>query len=134
MPDANEAKAAWTVLENDAVNRLDLVLATEGTEAAVRNAANTLKTQVQKVAVYGRLLAEQSASKNAIARELATLKLEYVAVIGKRKRLQALEQQALTELERSARLQGEIRSEEHKSELQSQSNLVCRLLLEKKKK
>src|SRR2546427_356915 len=27
-----------------------------------------------------------------------------------------------------------MRSEEHKSELQSQSNLVCRLLLEKKKK
>src|SRR5688572_32182394 len=29
---------------------------------------------------------------------------------------------------------GELRSEEHTSELQSQSNLVCRLLLEKKKK
>src|SRR5688572_32535616 len=29
---------------------------------------------------------------------------------------------------------GEVRSEEHTSELQSQSNLVCRLLLEKKKK
>src|SRR5256886_7095521 len=29
---------------------------------------------------------------------------------------------------------GEERSEEHTSELQSQSNLVCRLLLEKKKK
>src|SRR2546430_2032353 len=29
---------------------------------------------------------------------------------------------------------GGIRSEEHTSELQSQSNLVCRLLLEKKKK
>src|SRR2546430_9095230 len=29
---------------------------------------------------------------------------------------------------------GKIRSEEHTSELQSQSNLVCRLLLEKKKK
>src|SRR5256886_13303983 len=28
---------------------------------------------------------------------------------------------------------GQIRSEEHTSELQSQSNLVCRLLLEKKK-
>src|SRR5688572_33225764 len=28
---------------------------------------------------------------------------------------------------------GEVRSEEHTSELQSQSNLVCRLLLEKKK-
>src|SRR2546430_13338819 len=31
-------------------------------------------------------------------------------------------------------LVGQIRSEEHTSELQSQSNLVCRLLLEKKKK
>src|SRR2546430_3785665 len=30
--------------------------------------------------------------------------------------------------------QGKGRSEEHTSELQSQSNLVCRLLLEKKKK
>src|SRR5688572_33240687 len=29
---------------------------------------------------------------------------------------------------------GYVRSEEHTSELQSQSNLVCRLLLEKKKK
>src|SRR5688572_32537830 len=32
------------------------------------------------------------------------------------------------------RLSSPIRSEEHTSELQSQSNLVCRLLLEKKKK
>src|SRR5688572_31581089 len=32
------------------------------------------------------------------------------------------------------RLQRTFRSEEHTSELQSQSNLVCRLLLEKKKK
>src|SRR5688572_32699295 len=31
-------------------------------------------------------------------------------------------------------LDGGVRSEEHTSELQSQSNLVCRLLLEKKKK
>src|SRR3989475_3573180 len=33
-----------------------------------------------------------------------------------------------------ARLRVATRSEEHTSELQSQSNLVCRLLLEKKKK
>src|SRR5438270_7699961 len=32
------------------------------------------------------------------------------------------------------RLSSELRSEEHTSELQSQSNLVCRLLLEKKKR
>src|SRR5688572_32044248 len=36
---------------------------------------------------------------------------------------------------RKARIEPhELRSEEHTSELQSQSNLVCRLLLEKKKK
>src|SRR5688572_31982835 len=34
----------------------------------------------------------------------------------------------------SWRLRPSVRSEEHTSELQSQSNLVCRLLLEKKKK
>src|SRR2546430_10240900 len=36
--------------------------------------------------------------------------------------------------ERSRGVRTELRSEEHTSELQSQSNLVCRLLLEKKKK
>src|SRR2546430_15825799 len=35
---------------------------------------------------------------------------------------------------RSGSTVGTVRSEEHTSELQSQSNLVCRLLLEKKKK
>src|SRR2546430_2999254 len=35
---------------------------------------------------------------------------------------------------RDPRLEQELRSEEHTSELQSQSNLVCRLLLEKKKR
>src|SRR2546430_8529749 len=34
---------------------------------------------------------------------------------------------------RSGLYAGQLRSEEHTSELQSQSNLVCRLLLEKKK-
>src|SRR5688572_32104562 len=34
---------------------------------------------------------------------------------------------------RSSEAAGALRSEEHTSELQSQSNLVCRLLLEKKK-
>src|SRR2546427_8176837 len=37
-------------------------------------------------------------------------------------------------LDITARKRAEQRSEEHTSELQSQSNLVCRLLLEKKKK
>src|SRR2546427_1246781 len=42
---------------------------------------------------------------------------------------------AQTALQQSERPHGGLRrSEEHTSELQSQSNLVCRLLLEKKKK
>src|SRR5205085_11667377 len=36
--------------------------------------------------------------------------------------------------QKNERSRGKDRSEEHTSELQSQSNLVCRLLLEKKKK
>src|SRR2546430_12349849 len=46
-------------------------------------------------------------------------------------------QQELDIAEREGRFEEEgwrVRSEEHTSELQSQSNLVCRLLLEKKKK
>src|SRR2546430_10935001 len=39
-----------------------------------------------------------------------------------------------TDSEQVPRGKGEKRSEEHTSELQSQSNLVCRLLLEKKKR
>src|SRR2546430_4491306 len=38
------------------------------------------------------------------------------------------------DLDRLAAMAAKRRSEEHTSELQSQSNLVCRLLLEKKKK
>src|SRR5690554_2991546 len=39
-----------------------------------------------------------------------------------------------TELERALSKHSEVRSEEHTSELQSRPHLVCRLLLEKKKK
>src|SRR5256886_13721179 len=44
----------------------------------------------------------------------------------------ALGKQLAQEVERQAKIIDD-RSEEHTSELQSQSNLVCRLLLEKKK-
>src|SRR5688572_31629938 len=40
----------------------------------------------------------------------------------------------IKEVARSGDTEDIVRSEEHTSELQSQSNLVCRLLLEKKKK
>src|SRR2546427_4529381 len=46
----------------------------------------------------------------------------------------ARRERRLPECHRSKDQHGKQRSEEHTSELQSQSNLVCRLLLEKKKK
>src|SRR2546430_13389592 len=42
------------------------------------------------------------------------------------------EREAEAEVTRAMRFRTSLRSEEHTSELQSQSNLVCRLLLEKK--
>src|SRR3989475_7979739 len=45
-----------------------------------------------------------------------------------------LEEARIRDLVAQGVLECEFRSEEHTSELQSQSNLVCRLLLEKKKK
>src|SRR2546427_8001061 len=45
-----------------------------------------------------------------------------------------LEAELVREVLHQRHFVGPVRSEEHTSELQSQSNLVCRLLLEKKKK
>src|SRR2546426_8884293 len=54
---------------------------------------------------------------------------------GQGRLVQKLVQQRLAEvLDLSAILGAQMRSEEHTSELQSPCNLVCRLLLEKKKK
>src|SRR2546430_9905405 len=49
------------------------------------------------------------------------------------RRAEAADEEALASIRRRAILALAVRSEEHTSELQSQSNLVCRLLLEKKK-
>src|SRR5256886_7684523 len=56
-------------------------------------------------------------------------------VVGQREIFRAVERRVDERSHASAApvLNARIRSEEHTSELQSQSNLVCRLLLEKKK-
>src|SRR5688572_32476357 len=56
-----------------------------------------------------------------------------ICLAAERKLPQFREEVRRLELE-AADFLAELRSEEHTSELQSQSNLVCRLLLEKKKK
>src|SRR2546427_5714852 len=61
-------------------------------------------------------------------------RLEGVSAYRTRKKIFAQERTVLVTFN-EALLEGQLqRSEEHTSELQSQSNLVCRLLLEKKKK
>src|SRR5690606_42079404 len=83
----------------------------------------TLFRSVFQVRQQGALLAQQHAHLNA-ARQLLLGRVGQQAVAGHRDQLR----------ERGG-LQGEVRqrSEEHTSELQSRENLVCRLLLEKKK-
>src|SRR5947207_10862081 len=61
---------------------------------------------------------------------------EEVAFVERATGLELPNYEALSEIESSSRLRavnGALRSEEHTSELQSHSDLVCRLLLEKKK-
>src|SRR2546427_4395553 len=70
--------------------------------------------------------------------EIYTLSLhDALPISGRRAGLTSDERQRLKQLEREnvelKRANEILRSEEHTSELQSQSNLVCRLLLEKKK-
>lgn len=107
MPDAAEAKAAWSALEVDIVNRLDLVLADKEAEAEVKKAAAEFKSKVQRVAIYGRLLAEQAAAKGAIARELGAVKLEALGMIAKRQRLEALNQEIANQAGTRERLRAE---------------------------
>src|SRR2546427_1439519 len=76
------------------------------------------------------LLAERALAARRLTQEVRQLKRglqevwEFGAIIGRHPRMQ----EVYKTIGRIAR------SEEHTSELQSQSNLVCRLLLEKKKK
>src|SRR5256886_10524973 len=63
---------------------------------------------------------------------IATTRVDSVIVTDLPPAAQALG--ALRRGDRITTVNGDSRSEEHTSELQSQSNLVCRLLLEKKKK
>src|SRR2546430_4608457 len=57
----------------------------------------------------------------------------YYYVSGKEDLLALIQERCFARVLEGAQQASDIRSEEHTSELQSQSNLVCRLLLEKKK-
>src|SRR5688572_32382883 len=75
--------------------------------------------------VYAVLRAPETAGP--AIREAVSAQAPTVEVSGQAERADELRMQPVTNAVRG------LRSEEHTSELQSQSNLVCRLLLEKKK-
>ncbi|WP_425260986.1 hypothetical protein ACPOLB_08960 [Rubrivivax sp. RP6-9] len=108
-PDAAAAQAEWTALEVDLCNQLDLVLQDAEGEQAVKKAASAYKTRIQRMAVYGRLLAEQAAAKAALARELAALKLDYLAAATKKQRLVTLAQALAGDVDHRQVLAAELR-------------------------
>src|SRR5260221_5478473 len=94
-----------------------------------RHRRATLRNLVTNLFEHGRITTTLTRAK--AARPLA----EKIITLGKRDTLQSRRQAAAFLLQPSAtvRLFTDIRSEEHTSELQSHSDLVCRLLLAKKK-
>ncbi|WP_340108656.1 hypothetical protein [Pikeienuella sp. HZG-20] len=112
-PQAEETKAAWTILETEMVNMLGLVINDPDSESEIKTAANNYKTAVQKVCVHGRLLAEQMAAKISIARQLAALKLEWIAIVSKRQRLETLTRTIgdATEMRKQLRSEALLRAE-----------------------
>src|SRR2546427_5182739 len=79
------------------------------------------------------LVGESGCGKSVTALSLMRLVPPPGRIVGGEVRLDGRDLLGLPEREMRA-VRGAGRSEEHTSELQSQSNLVCRLLLEKKKK
>jgi hypothetical protein len=89
-PTALEARAAWDGLEAETVNQLDAIINDAATVGDVKRATATYKTSVQKIAIYGRLMADQQAQADAADRELATLVLQRCAQLDRQAKLEAL--------------------------------------------
>src|SRR2546427_5336991 len=123
--DGPSALAQWLVREPDAVV-LDLSLpGLDGLQVLERARGQGLRTPVLILTARGtvgdRVLGLNAGADDYLAKPFDLDELEA--------RLRALLRRSSDSFAPMA-----MRSEEHTSELQSQSNLVCRLLLEKKKK
>src|SRR2546430_8659097 len=73
----------------------------------------------------------QVPSRQLLLQQAAELHFQHVAI--RRKTEVNVKEAMIHRFQRQSKPKFRARSEEHTSELQSQSNLVCRLLLEKKK-
>lgn len=75
-PGVIEARAAWDAIELEAVNQLDRVINDGETVANIKERATVYKTTLQKMAVYGRAMAEHQAAIDANQREIAARLLQ----------------------------------------------------------
>src|SRR2546427_4716777 len=114
----------WHELRREA-ERIALV---PGFERLITLDANAIKALPHQIDVAQRVLRHMS-GRAILADEVGLGKTIEASIIYKELAIRGLARRVLILTPASL-----VRSEEHTSELQSQSNLVCRLLLEKKKK
>src|SRR5690606_40956308 len=98
-------------------------------QTKIRLTEKLIKTTKQQEALLAKDIAKNEKELAALAKELAALKADYAQMIIRSYETRS-EQSRLMFILSSDNF---LRSEEHTSELQSRENLVCRLLLEKKK-
>src|SRR5256886_2930199 len=120
--------------------RSKLVLAPEATATSVLPRAPWRSTQALAPAIAsapaGSSTTRVSSNTSLIAAHIASVSASTISSTSSRHRRNVSRPTCFTATPsaNSPTFSSETRSEEHTSELQSQSNLVCRLLLEKKKK
>jgi len=83
-PGIIDARAAWDAMEIETINNLDRVINDNEVAAGIREAATAYKTSVQKMAIFGRAMAEHQAAIDGNNHEIATLLLQRCVQIEKR--------------------------------------------------
>ena len=92
-----------------------------------------LRTRISE-ALKDAMRAKEERATSTLRLILAALKDRDIAARGKGEETTITDEELVLLLQSMIKQRHESRSEEHTSELQSRRNLVCRLLLEKKKK
>ncbi len=82
LPTQAEVRTSWDRMEIEIGNRLDQLLR-DSDMKAVHTAATELKSMIQKVTLYGRLVTEQKAARDTVDREIGSLCLRKIGALKK---------------------------------------------------